>query len=46
MKQCDVRMRIDRDGLEIDELAIADFSGMALEAKGRIDTRDSCRVAP
>ena len=34
-----MRMRIDRDGLEIDELAIAEFSGMALEAKGRIDTR-------
>ena len=38
-KQSDVRVRIDRDGLEIDELTIADVSGMALAAKGRIDTR-------
>ena len=32
-------MRIDSDGLDIDQLAIADFSGIAVAAKGRIDTR-------
>ena len=39
MKQSDVSMRIDSDGLEIERLAIADFAGAALAAKGRIDTR-------
>jgi uncharacterized protein involved in outer membrane biogenesis len=39
VKQSDVKMRIDSDGLDIDQLAIADFGGIALAAKGRIDTR-------
>jgi large subunit ribosomal protein L24 len=38
VKQSDVRMQIDKNGLSIDQLAIADFSGIALVAKGRIDT--------
>jgi uncharacterized protein involved in outer membrane biogenesis len=39
VKQSDVKMRIDSDGLEIEQLAIADFSGAALAIKGRIDTK-------
>ncbi len=39
VKQSDVNMRIDSDGLEIERLAIADLAGAALAAKGRIDTR-------
>jgi large subunit ribosomal protein L24 len=39
VKQSDVRMQIDSNGLYIDQLAIADFGGIALAAKGRIDTR-------
>jgi large subunit ribosomal protein L24 len=38
VKQSDVQMQIDSNGLEIDHLAIADFGGIALAAKGRIDT--------
>ena len=32
-------MRIDANGIEIDQLAIADFGGAALAVKGRIDTK-------
>ena len=32
-------MRIDADGIEIEQFAIADFGGAALAVKGRIDTR-------
>jgi large subunit ribosomal protein L24 len=32
-------MRIDSDGLAIDQLTIADFSGAALAVKGHIDTK-------
>ncbi len=32
-------MRIDADGIEIEQLSIADFGGAALAVKGRIDTR-------
>src|SRR5258707_11756845 len=39
VKQSDVKMRIEPDGLEIEQLAIADFSGAALAIKGRIDTK-------
>jgi hypothetical protein len=39
VKQTDVNMRIDANGIEIDHLAIADFGGAALAVKGRIDTR-------
>ncbi len=39
VKQSDVSMRIDSDGLEIERLAVADFAGAAVAAKGRIDTR-------
>jgi len=38
-KQADVNMRIDANGIEIDQLAIADFGGAALAVKGRIDTK-------
>ena len=39
VKQSDVKMQIDNNGFDIDQLAIADFDGIALVAKGRIDTR-------
>ena len=39
VKETDAKMRIDSDGLDIDHLAIADVSGIAVAAKGRIDTR-------
>jgi uncharacterized protein involved in outer membrane biogenesis len=38
-KQSDIKMRIDFDGLAIDQLRIADFSGAALAVKGHIDTK-------
>ena len=38
-KQVDVNIRIDANGLEIDQLAVADFGGAALAVKGRIDTK-------
>jgi uncharacterized protein involved in outer membrane biogenesis len=38
VKQSDVRMQIDGNGLDIDQLTIADFRGIALAARGRIDT--------
>jgi large subunit ribosomal protein L24 len=38
-KQADVNMRIDANGVEIEQFAIADFGGAALAVKGRIDTR-------
>ena len=38
-KQSDIKMRIDSDGLAIDQLTIADFSGAALAVKGHIDTK-------
>jgi uncharacterized protein involved in outer membrane biogenesis len=38
-KRADIDMRIDANGLEIEQLAIADFGGAALAVKGRIDTR-------
>jgi len=38
VKQSDVRMQIDKNGLNIDQLAIEDFGGIALAARGRIDT--------
>ena len=39
VKQSDVRMKIDNNVIDIDQLAIADFDGIALVAQGRIDTR-------
>ena len=36
-KQTDVNMRVDANGFEIERLAVADFGGAALTAKGRID---------
>ena len=39
VKQSDVKMQIDNNGFDIDQLSIADFDGIALVAKGRIDTR-------
>ncbi len=47
VKQSDVRMRIDNDGLDIDQLAIADFSGICIGCQrahryqGAIATRRS-----
>ena len=38
-KQADVNMRIDADGIEIEQFSIADFGGAALAVKGRIDTQ-------
>jgi len=38
-KQVDVNMRIDANGLEVEQLAVGDFGGAALAVKGRIDTR-------
>jgi uncharacterized protein involved in outer membrane biogenesis len=38
-KQSDVTMRIDSEGLDIEQLAIADANGIALKVKGRVDTR-------
>jgi large subunit ribosomal protein L24 len=38
-KQSDIKMRIESDALEIEQLAIVDFAGAALAAKGRIDTK-------
>lgn len=38
-KQADVNVRIGAKGLEIERLAIADFGGAALAAKGRIDSK-------
>src|SRR5262249_47560796 len=46
VKQSDIKMRIDSDGLAIDQLRIADFSGAALAVKGHIDTNmESPRAA-
>ncbi len=36
-KQADVDMRIDANGIDITQLAIADFGGAAVAIKGRID---------
>jgi uncharacterized protein involved in outer membrane biogenesis len=38
-KQSDIKMRIDSDGLAIEQLTIADLSGAALAVKGHIDTK-------
>ncbi|MEA2950238.1 MAG: hypothetical protein QOI40_5568, partial [Alphaproteobacteria bacterium] len=38
-KRADVDVRIDANGLEIEQLAIADFGGAALAVKGRINTK-------
>jgi uncharacterized protein involved in outer membrane biogenesis len=38
-KQVDVNTRIDANGIEIEQLALADFGGAALAVKGRIDTK-------
>ena len=38
-KQTDVNLRLGAHGLEIDQLAVADFGGAALAVKGRIDTK-------
>ena len=38
-KQTDVNMRLGANGLEIEQLAVADFGGAALAVKGRIDTK-------
>jgi hypothetical protein len=36
-KQTEIKLRIDGDGVEIDQFAIADFGGAALTVKGRLD---------
>jgi uncharacterized protein involved in outer membrane biogenesis len=38
-KQAEIEMRSDANGFEIARLAIADFGGATLAAKGRIDTK-------
>ncbi|MGZ3352458.1 MAG: hypothetical protein ACXU89_26350, partial [Xanthobacteraceae bacterium] len=38
-KQTDVNLRLGANGLEIDQLAVADFGGAAFALKGRIDTK-------
>ena len=38
-KQTDVNLRLGAHGLEIDQLAVADFGGAAFALKGRIDTK-------
>ncbi|MGE0035339.1 MAG: AsmA family protein [Xanthobacteraceae bacterium] len=38
VKQSDVKMQIGGNGLDIEQLTIADFRGIALAARGRIDT--------
>jgi uncharacterized protein involved in outer membrane biogenesis len=38
-KRADIDMRIDANGLEIEQLAVDDFGGAALAVKGRIDTK-------
>jgi uncharacterized protein involved in outer membrane biogenesis len=38
-KRADVNMRIGADGIEIEQLAVADFAGAAFAVKARIDTK-------
>jgi large subunit ribosomal protein L24 len=38
-KRADIDVRIDANGLEIEQLTIADFGGAALAVKGRINTK-------
>jgi large subunit ribosomal protein L24 len=42
-KHTDVQMRIGAEGLEIEQLAVADFGGAALAVKGRIDAGATSR---
>jgi large subunit ribosomal protein L24 len=41
VKQADVKARIDPNGIDVEQLSIADFGGARLGLKGRIDTKVS-----